>query len=431
MDNFVLKLLSVRNYASFADCATFTTAVDTSKKEHLDKTFAEGDFQYNRVSFLYGANGSGKTFFCKALIEIQRLLTFSPLTMADPSQLLTIPHFKHLGAPVAPFAFDYDYINEPTTFCIEVVLNGTIYHYEFSLRGKTVIYELLTKKRRRTEKLLERTSPRFKDIVVRSDLKSFEPLKSTVKEEALCLPIAGMLNNPLAAKLVAGIQNINVVSMTSGKLDPLDPEETFSPERLKRYITIMQKADPTIRDIKVIFEEEEIARNKLKTDDFENREVVTRKLKVGVDSRHAVYQKGCETSETSINFFADESLGTIKLFTALPYLFDVLENGGTLVIDEIENGLHLSLAREIVQLFMSEDTNPFHAQLVCTSHQPLLVNGDFRRDQVWITSKDSHGKTSLHRMSDLKSSRAKVNLTNRILEGAFGCNPDLFFENNT
>ena len=34
-------------------------------------------------------------------------------------------------------------------------------------------------------------------------------------------------------------------------------------------------------------------------------------------------------------------------------------------------------------------------------------------------------------MSELKTSRAKVNLANRILEGAFGCNPERFFENNT
>ena len=99
-----------------------------------------------------------------------------------------------------------------------------------------------------------------------------------------------------------------------------------------------------------------------------------------------------------------------------------------LVIDEIENGLHLSLAKEIVELFMNESTNPNHAQLICTSHQPLLLDGAFRRDQVWIASKNDLGKSSLHRLSDYKTSRAKVNLTNKILEGAFGCNPNIFFK---
>ena len=240
-----------------------------------------------------------------------------------------------------------------------------------------------------------------------------------------------MLNTPLASKIVAAISGINVVNMAAGRLDPVNPKETFSEERLRKYISIVKKADPTLRDIKVSFEEEEIARQKTSSDDFENRELIAKQIKVGVDSRHAVYENGEETTSAPLSFFADESLGTVKLFTALPYLFDVLEKGGVLIIDELENGLHLSLAKEIIKLFTSEKSNPHHAQLICTSHQPLLVDGDYRRDQVWIAAKDSCGKSVLHRMSDLRTSRAKVNLTNRILEGAFGCNPDLFFDKNT
>ena len=119
------------------------------------------------------------------------------------------------------------------------------------------------------------------------------------------------------------------------------------------------------------------------------------------------------------------------MFTTLPYLYDVLEMGGVLIIDELENGLHLSLAKEIISLFSSEESNPNHAQLICTSHQPLLLDGDYRRDQVWVATKDSVGKSSLHRLSELQTPRAKVNLTAQILKGAFGCNPQLFFDNNT
>lgn len=431
MDNLILKSLSVENFASFAEPISFTTEADLSKKEHLENTFACGDTRYNKVSFLYGANGSGKTYFCKILREIQRLLLVSPWTATDASQLLAIPQFKEMDTPVRPFAFDTSYQARPTKFGMDIILEGITYHYEFAIQGKVVISELLTKKHRRTEKLIERTSPSYKDITLRSELKSFESAKHAVKAEALCLSIADMLNNPLATRIVQAIKGIKVANMAAGRLNPVNPKETFSEARLKKYISIIQKADPTIRDIKVSFEEEEIARQKITADDFENRELIAKKTRVGIDSRHAVYENDEETCSAPIKFFADESLGTVKLFTALPYLFDVLENGGALIIDELENGLHLSLAREIIDLFTSEITNPHHAQLICTSHQPLLVNGDYRRDQVWIAAKDARGKSVLHRMSDLKTTRAKVNLANRILEGAFGCNPDLFFDNNT
>lgn len=431
MDNLILKSLSVENFASFADQILFTTEADLGKKEHLENTFADGDARYNKVSFVYGPNGSGKTYFCKIIREIQRLLLWSPLTTTDSTRLRSIPQLKELDAPVKPFAFDTGYQEKPTKFAIDIVLDGTTYHYAFAIQGRKIVFETLTKKHRRTEKLIERTSSSYKDITLRSELKSFETAKQAVKEEALCLPIAGMLNNPLAKKIVEAINRIRAVNMAASRMNSVNPKDTFSDERMEKYIRIIQKADPTIRDIKVSLAEEEVARQKIGVDDFENKEIIAKKTTVAVDSVHAVYENGKETHNTPITFFADESLGTIKLFTALPCLFDVLETGGALVIDELENGLHLSLAKEIIKLFTSEESNPHHAQLVCTSHQPLLLDGDYRRDQVWVTTKDSLGKSSLHRMNKLKTPRAKVNLADRILEGALGCNPALFFDNNT
>ena len=433
MDNVILKSLSAENFASFAERIEFSTETDSGKKEHLENTFTVEDMRFNKVSFLYGANGSGKTFFCKILREIQRILALSPLiTATNSAQFLATPQIKGIDAPVKPFAFDTQYQDKPTTLGIDIVLDGVSYHYEFSLQGKTVVREILTKKFRRTEKLIERTSPSFKDILLRSDLKGFEPTKQTVKPEALCLPVAAMLNNPLAARLNAVICGIQVVSMAAGRLNPINPKKTFTEERIAKYIHIIQKADPTIRNISVSASEEEIARQKIDTDDFENKEIIAKKMTVSIDTKHAIYSNGEEQdSQVPITFFAEESLGTVKLFTALPYLYDVLEMGGVLIIDELENGLHLSLAKEIISLFSSEESNPNHAQLICTSHQPLLLDGDYRRDQVWVATKDSVGKSSLHRLSELQTPRAKVNLTAQILKGAFGCNPQLFFDNNT
>ena len=433
MDNIVLKSLSAENFASFAERVTFTTEADASKKENLSNTFMEGDLRFNKVCFIYGANGSGKTYFCKILREIQRYLTLSPLIVAsDNTQFISAPQFKGLDSSTKSFAFDVSYQERPTTFCVEVVIDKTVYHYEFSVLGKQVERELLTKKYRRREVLIDRKSPSYKDITLRSELKGFEATKQTVKPETLCLPIAAMLNNELASKLNNAICGIRTVNMAKSKLNPLAPEEAFSDERLPKYIRVIQKADPTIRDISISLSEEEIPQRKLATDDFEDRETIIKATMVGVDSKHAVYDNGVERdSQSPISFFADESLGTIKLFTALPYLYDVLESGGTLIIDEVENGLHLSLAKEIIGLFTNEESNPHNAQLICTSHQPLLLDGDYRRDQVWIAAKDSFGKSSLHRLSEKQTPRAKVNLTAQLLKGAFGCNPDMFFDNNT
>ena len=429
MNNMVLKSLTAENFASFADRITFTTAIDSSKKDNLENTFEQSEGLYNKVSFIYGANGSGKTFFCKTIREIQRILNFSPLTVVDDSQFLSLPQFKGINDPVKTFVFDTSYANKPTTFSLDIMVDKTTYHYEFSLNGKEITYELLTKKYRRTEKLLERTSASFEDIQLFSDLKDFEKNKQVVKNNALCLPVAAIFNNPLASLIVKAINQIQVVNMTAARINPVNNKGAFTDDRVKEYIRILQKADPTIRKMDVSYKEEEMGRQKtLGNDDFENREIIAMRTTVGIETKHAVFDNGTEAGDTSISFFDDESLGTVKLFTALPYLYDVLENGGVLVIDEIENGLHLSLAKEIVNLFVCDVSNPNKAQLICTSHQPLLVSENTRRDQVWIVTKNEFGKSSLHRLSDLRLSRAKTNIANRLIEGAFGCNPLPFFE---
>ena len=428
MGTTVLKSISAENFASFAEKGTFTCVADGSKKEYAMNTFESGDEVINKVSYVYGSNGSGKTFFCKILREIQRMIALSPLSMMKSSQIKALFPSEELLKPIPKFAFDIAYQELPTTLGIDMIIDDVTYHYEFSVLEQKIVHELLTKKYRRTEKILERTSPSFQDITVKSELKGFEDTKRVVKEDALCLVMAAMLNNDFANMLVDAIKEINIFNMTSPRLNPGELE-AFSEERIEKYVKILKKADPTIRGMQVKYEEEEVARQKVDSDDFENREIIQTKTTVGVKTEHALYDHGIEieSGTDQIDFFRDESLGTVKLFTTLPHLFDVLEKGGILVLDEIENSLHPALVKEMISLFINEESNPYHAQLICTTHQPLLVSENVKRDQIWILSKDEFGKSSLKRLSDKSFSRTKVNLTNKILEGALGCNPEKFF----
>lgn len=428
MGTVVLKSISAENFASFAEKVTFTCVADGSKKESAMNTFEVGENVINKVSYVYGSNGSGKTFLCKIVREIQRMIALSPLAMMKSSQIKALLSNEELLKPIPKFAFDVAYEKMPTTLGIEMIIDGVTYNYEFSVLDQKIVREILTKKYRRTEKILERTSPSYQDIIVKSELKGFEDTKRVVKENALCLVIAAMLNNDFANIIVDAIKEINVLNMTSPRLNPGEME-AFSKERIEKYVKILKKADPTLQGMNVKYEEEEVARQKVDSDDFENRELIQTRATVGVKTMHMLYDHGIEieSGTDQIEFFNDESLGTIKLFTTLPYLFDILENGGILVLDEIENGLHLSLVKEMISLFINEESNPHHAQLICTTHQPLLVSENVKRDQVWVLSKDEFGKSALNRLSDKSFSRTKVNLTNKILEGALGCNPKKFF----
>lgn len=336
--------------------------------------------------------------------------------------------FKGLDANIQKFIFDVDYGEQPTTFSIDIIVENTTYHYEFSIQENKVVHEILTKRFRRKEILLERTSPEYKDISLRSEFKDFEIQKQAVKEEALCLGIAHTLNNPLAVKIVNAINSMGVLNMAALHMATPDIKTSFTEERILKYTKTLTKASPMLRSLDISVNEEDV-KHLPEFGDLENREVIMTRMSLSVSPEYVRYKGGIEENFHSLDFFKDESLGTIKLFTTLPYLYDTLEYGGVLILDEIENGLHLSLVKDVIKLFLNKDSNPHNAQLICTTHQPLLLDDDTRRDQVWVISKDSHGKSSMTRLSEFNTSRSKVNLTNLILRNAFGCNPDPFFGN--
>lgn len=98
----------------------------------------------------------------------------------------------------------------------------------------------------------------------------------------------------------------------SGRLNPINPKKTFTEERIAKYIRIIQKADPTIRNISVSTSEEEIARQKIDTDDFENREIIAKKMTVSIDTKHAVLPLRQE------NHSCDQSIEMPPLWACYP-----------------------------------------------------------------------------------------------------------------
>lgn len=112
------------------------------------------------------------------------------------------------------------------------------------------------------------------------------------------------------------------------------------------------------------------------------------------------------------------------MLRVLPAIFEALDAGSTLFIDEIENGLHPNLVKLLAGLFNSNESNPHHAQLICTTHDTLLLDG-VRRDQVWFTDKNQYGETSMCRLSDYPNVRSNDNIAAKYLQGVFGAIPIL------
>lgn len=429
MTNTVIKSISATNFGPFKETVTFDMETSVPKGQIIDNhTFFAGENQqFNKVAYIYGANGSGKSNFCKIILQIQRIIMLSPIRASNNSQLLDmLPLKDELAVQRNHFKFDVSAKESATSYSIQLMIDGVIYTYSFSVADNyDIVSETLTKKKRRTEMILERTSPKFESITLKSELRSFESNIHVVKNNALCLSMASFLNNDIATKIVSIITSIQVVNMAALRgLSNLD-EESFSDEMKEKYLRILKSADSTLEDIQVEFNEKKVEKHAIDSEDFENRAIVLKSVKVDVKSTHNIYDHHKVVDRSILPFLQIESNGTIKLLNILPTIFDTLSSGSILIVDEIENGLHPTVVKKMIELFYNPDTNPYNAQLICTTHNILLIDETVQRDEVWLMNKNEFGESTIKHISDIPGLRSYDKLGKKMIEGAFGALPNI------
>lgn len=119
------------------------------------------------------------------------------------------------------------------------------------------------------------------------------------------------------------------------------------------------------------------------------------------------------------------------MFSLYPALKSVLDNGSVLVVDELNARLHPLLVRDIMLTFLNPEYNPNHAQLIMTTHDIWQFSNEvLRRDELWITEKDSNGVSTLYSVADFKDpdgNKARRNeaLAKNYLVGNYGGIPEV------
>ncbi|HEC10643.1 MAG TPA: ATP-binding protein [Acidimicrobiales bacterium] len=124
--------------------------------------------------------------------------------------------------------------------------------------------------------------------------------------------------------------------------------------------------------------------------------------------------------------FEDESAGTRTWFRLIGPALTSLQAGTPLLVDEIDASLHPHLAVRLLDLFRDPESNPKGAQLIFTSHDAYVLS-HLNRDELWLTEKDTKGRTHLTPVSDFGGDfvRKSRRLDRAYLAGRFGAVPDL------
>lgn len=408
----MLIQFSVTNFLSFRDevILSLSTNKDNSHKENL--LFYKNERILPSVA-IYGANAAGKSNLHKAMRAAIRMIRSSNNLQIDQPLLIT------------PFLLDENSRNNKTKFEFIYVYNGIKYEYGFVLDTQYVWEEYLYEYRSsKPSMIFERSNIN----TYRFTSKSKPQLSKIVDKNTsnkLFLATATCWNSDLTKDAYMWFSNM-VDTYDSQNLEELMYKEfEKNDDSLNKFmLNLLQKVDINITNFNYEKNKQDANQMLMDIEDFINLRFkdsgILKQPKIMIS--HQVIENG-KKQEYDLNYF-DESNGTKRLFTYGPVLKNALENGKTIIIDEIDNALHPAMTKSLIEMFQNPNINKKSAQLIFNTHEISLLDLNlFRRDQIYFVEKDNKtGVSDLYSLDDF-SPRKSENIQKGYLQGRYGAMP--------
>jgi AAA15 family ATPase/GTPase len=423
----MLIQFSVRNFRTFKEKATLSLiASNYDKKREAENIVEDPTFNLRvlKSAVIYGANASGKSKFMEALLFMRSFAIGS----SRESQ-------KGDAIKVHPFKLNVESVNEPSEFEVIFTYKNVMYRYGFEADKDKIVSEWFYYKPNTKEvELFFRDNQNF-DVHPRNFTKGAIGVKAgMVRDNALLLSLAAQLNDATAIHAIEWFKNLRIISgLQEESYQGYTMSKTKDPLLKTKILKLLKGADLGIQDIKLEMLDidslpkdmpKELRDKLIKDSKDDNTEIFS-----DIVTTHKQYDSSKRFKEyVDFSMVDDESSGTRKFFALTGPVLDILENGYTLVVDELDSKLHPNLIGKLVSLFNSKELNPNNAQLIFNSHDTnLLSSGLFRRDQIWFIEKDKFGEARLYSLADFKTDAVRKTdpFEENYINGKYGAIPYL------
>jgi len=415
-----------KNFKSFKDEATLNFFASSDKKliENLLDCPDETSVKLLSTSAVYGANASGKSTVFQAFEFAREFIVSSAKNSPD--------------APikVSPFLFD-DSKSKASQFEFTFINNKIRYQYGFAVTNQTIEREwLIDYPKGRARKLFERFQEAKKTVYEFGvNFKGEkDKLKELTRSNVLFLSVGATFNNKQLLDVYKWFVDKTSLVGTTDIPEPLVFDFIMEhPHIVENLKSLIKYADLGIVDFSLSKTEPGLGNFPEEIPEALRKaiEAFSKALEESGDKNVRSFQNyelsiSHKSGEKTMSFpWTSESDGTRRLFGLSAPIFDALNNGKVLFVDEIDRSLHPLLTRRLVQLFQNPITNPKGAQLVFNTHDTsLLGSGMLRRDQVWFLEKDQTGASHLYSLLDY-SPRKDESLEKGYLQGRYGAIPFL------
>ena len=325
--------------------------ISEEQKEQLHPLFS--NVYLNPATGFIGINASGKTSVLKVILLILGIMNNEPINHIDTRDILGDAKKTVLNI------FFYSETNKEVCR-LETVVAAR------KTKTEGIIYSIISERiwSKKTEEIIARKAM--------LDFDGKEPIMvRSGQEDFLSDDVSIMI--ALNKKTGENIRIVDLLLFTNINVLP------FSEEIPPEVITYL---DPTVES--------------LYFDEKDQKEIIRLKFK---DKEEIVLNNPLELN----NYL---SSGTVKGMIIFTLAKEVLQNGGYIVVDEIENHFNKGIVTTLMRFFMDSKLNKNGGTLIFSTHYPELLDEYDRNDSIYIT-RNRNGITAENLSSILKRNDIK------------------------
>jgi len=394
----MLRSFSLQNFQSFREPVQISLELNGHTPDDGRSCTSTLGTRLSKAIAVIGANASGKTTLIKSLVFVDWFVKHS--FHAKPDEAI-------------PLATHFADTAEPSAFEVEFEFDGRTWRYRLTASRDRVYHESLHSKQSRAFSYVftRDWNPERKGYTVKQQQFGMLPKEAEkVRENASLISTAAQYEVTLALKLVSAnvLSNVDGLGRQSIDHDQIRQASEFYAKNTgirSQMATLLHQWDLGLSDVRV--------------------------------EKHTVTRESGETEEIHIPFgihrvgdqdypliFLRESSGTQGAFILLSRILPALQQGGLVLIDELEADLHPHMLTPILDLFFSQKTNPYNAQIIFTCHS-IEVLSLLHKAQVVLVEKNEKCESDAWRLDSVKGVRADDNLYAKYMAGAYGAIPQL------
>lgn len=427
----ILRVI-VENFLSFREATQFDMFPNMKRTTFENHIYKDEEIPLLKQAAIYGANGSGKSNFIRAVSFIRNYVVNTSFF-----NNISVSEYKH------KLAASTDTV--PISLFIEFATNHNYYIYSIEIEDDSIVNESLFLSgigEKENELIFSR-----KDKSIQFAEEPTAEIRSAIDKLINDNAMSSVLSLNNRFPIIKDKRAAEVYKWFAEELEVVS-FNAIAPQ----LIDIMSDNSEVLNFAKEAFSEIGLGINDLaiRTEQFDEwiskkehshykskeKQLSAESAVTGFSSYKPLFSIGLDNGVRTVKEFVFKQLGkdgyigeldikaqsdgTVRLLTLIPALYSAIKLGHTVVIDEINHSIHPSLIFALINYYANTATT---GQLIFTTHETCLLNQQqlMRPDEVWFTEKNE-GATRMYSLNEFKV-HSTISIENGYMQGRYGAIP--------